>query len=225
MSILIFSESYDNSTNCVVEYLNQFNIPYVRVNTNLNYDNIFVVNIQNGGIDIKFKLNGQMYSIDDFDLIWARRGFFRFHNLNLKNKLKHPEVATVFQNHIKTEIKYLTDFLTYVVENGKPYCIGNPSKYEINKLEVLQKATRHGLNIPKTCIVKDAATLRDAFNENAKLISKPISNCLKYFLPENEHSPSKLIFQENATLTVNKLYDEKFYYSLFQPFIFDFTYL
>lgn len=216
MSILIFSESYDNSTNCVVEYLNQFNVPYVRVNTNLNYDNVYAVNIQNGGIGLKFNLRGQFYSIDDFDLIWARRGFFEFHHLNLKNKFKYPEIDTVFQNHIKTEIRYLTDFLAYVVENGKSFCIGNPSNYEINKLVVLQKATRHGLNIPETCIVKNTTTLKDVFNENAKLISKPISNCLKYFLPENEHSPSKLIFQENATLSVNKLNDEKFYYSLFQ---------
>lgn len=119
MSILIFSESYDNSTNCVVEYLNQFNVPYVRVNTNLNYDNVYAVNIQNRGIGLKFNLRGQLYSIDDFDLIWARRGFFEFHHLNLKNKFKYSEMENpVTQEGIQFLKNYVRATKSYLQEKN-----------------------------------------------------------------------------------------------------------
>ncbi|CAG0970261.1 hypothetical protein FLAV_01187 [Flavobacteriales bacterium] len=212
MSVLIFSESYDNSTNAVINYLNEFDIPVVRFNTDLNNDNLCYIKTIDNEFDIKFRLRNKIYSIRDFKLIWARRGFFKFKMPDLCNEFKYSGIENVFQSHIQTEINYLKFFLEYIVENTSSYCIGNPSLYNINKLIVLDKAMQHGLNIPNTCVTKEASFIKEIINEKEEVISKPISNCLNYFIPENEI----LITQGNITKSLDDIKNEKFNYSLFQ---------
>jgi len=219
MAVLIFSESYDVSTDPVVEYLNQMKVPFVRINTNLNRDNIFSVSIHNDSITIEFSLNGKNYSIDDFDLIWARRGFFYFEKPNLSNKLKYNELENIFQSHIDEEINCLTDFLTYYIKNSNILCIGNPSVKNMNKLIVLQKAIQYGLNVPKTQIAKETSILANVFSENEELVSKPISERLSYYIPKNDTKPSLTTAHQNMLTNMNELQSSEFYYSLFQKAI------
>lgn len=215
MSVLIFSESYDSSTNSVVQHLNQLNVPYLRINTNFNFDNICSVNIQNEKLEIEFNFKDKIYSINDFSLIWARRGFFNIKEIDLKNKFKHLNIDSVFETHLQSEVHTLIDFLAYEIENTNALCIGNPSNYDINKLIVLKKAVECGLNIPNTFIVKEAKKLEGAFSANDVLVSKPMSNCLNYFSLQK----NSLITQGNMTRSLSEIGKEKFSYSLFQNII------
>lgn len=215
MSILILSESYDNSTNYVLNHLNQFRIPFIRINTDINSNNVCFISNSDNKFDIKFQLKGEFYSINDFNLIWARRGFFKFNTSDLTDKFQDVILSNIFESHIKAEMTSLKLFLEYFIENNNIYCIGNPSKYNINKLIVLDKAVKHGLNVPNTCVSKETKFMKNVFNEDDYLISKPISNCLNYFNRNDEF----LITQGNMILNMEQIKNEKFYYSLFQKLI------
>jgi len=216
MSVLILSESYDNSTNYVVEHLNRLNVPYVRINTNLEYNNIISVNIQNEKIVIKFELENKIHEIDKFDLIWVRRGFLNFKTPKISNQFTSSEVESAVNLHIQTEFKYLAEYIAYYIQNSKVCCIGMASSKNINKLIVLHKAMECGINIPTTSIVNKGTLLDEVFKEDTNLSSKPISERLTEYIPRKGYDSNLLINQDYVFTSLKEIKAKKFNYSLFQ---------
>lgn len=216
MCILIFSESFDNTTNYVVEYFNNWNIPYVRINTNLEENNISSVSITNGGTEFQFVVKNKTFKIEDFKIVWARRGFFRVKINKIQDDNLNKEVVTAINNHISTEYRTLLDYLEYYISSCEVTTIGMISHKHINKLIVLQKAKLCGFKIPDSIILKDETYLNEIKDKNTSLISKPISERFMNYIVTSDSETNKLIEQDYIYTTFKELKDKKFSYSLFQ---------
>ncbi|MEI7597209.1 MAG: hypothetical protein WCK02_15785 [Bacteroidota bacterium] len=178
--ILILSEKGDISTNKVIEWLEYFNVCYLRINTETNIDLIYRIIIDNSEINIYIYLENDNYNLKDFSCIWNRRGDFRFTIPHVNDiRLNKTDIKNEVIKRIKQEYSSLLNFVYY--EMSKLPHINDPRSYNINKLIVLSQAKDIGFNVPDTLIVKNSKFL---INKNL-YITKNIQDIVQ-FASENE---------------------------------------
>lgn len=202
--ILILSESADISTDKVCVWLNNYKIPFLRINENINA--FEKIRISNKKTEIRLKYNGEKYNLLDLKIVWNRRGFFKTLIPDLKSvNLKILKSHKTINYHINEEIRTLENFIFESL--SKQFHINDPRQYNANKLISLQTAVECGLTIPETSIIQDVSKL----NENPEnLITKNIQDVLSYF-------DGKISFGHSTKeLTELDLSENNCFYSLFQ---------
>ncbi len=198
--ILILSEEGDATTTKVTEWLHNDNIPFLRMDDNLCFDIIDLIEINNNKSEITFTYKNKKYLLDNFSIIWNRRGLFQF---------RIPKISSKQQSlryHLIEERKTLSDYIAYKIL--EKFHIDDYRFYNINKLITLDIAVKVGLNIPNTFITNDFSNIK---NKNDKLITKNIQDIIPY---KNENN-----YLKQGTNTVGKEIikeESKFFYSLFQ---------
>ena len=175
--IFIFSEESDVATSKVIDWLNYYSAPYLRINLfkeKLDID----ISIRNNGESIRFNYKDYSFAYEDISVVWFRRGAlnlllptsindFVSNNVNYKSKIDY---------HISNEIKDLSEF-AYIKLSEKS--INNPLLYKVNKLQALSIANSLGLLIPKTIVSNSISKIKEYFSQESHIISKPISDVLK----------------------------------------------
>ncbi len=205
--ILILSELHDISTDKVTDWLNYYNVPYLRLDKEHCTNNIEHVLISNNNIEIIFKYKDQLYSLNDFNVIWCRRGFFSIIPPNPTiyfNKKIPIKVKYLFQRQLTEEGKTILDFIEYVILSKNN--INNISNYNINKLIVLENAIKVGFKIPESYICKNGKNMP----LKKEIITKAISNG---FIFKNEKFSLDLSVKN---ITTEVIENKEFYFSLFQ---------
>ena len=205
--ILILSEQNDVSTDKVSEWLDFYAIPYLRLDKEYCTNIIQKIDISNKEIDVYFEYNKQSYNINNFKMIWCRRGFFSIappHPSTYFNKKIPIEAKQLFQHQLSEERLSIFDFIgNFIVSKNH---INDMRKYNVNKLIVLQQAIRIGLKIPETVICKNAENL----SLKGEIITKTIKDVFKY-------KGKKYLFDLSVrSLFKESVKNEEFYYSLFQ---------
>jgi ATP-GRASP peptide maturase of grasp-with-spasm system len=164
--IYILSDEFDISTQNIASWLDFYNKSYIILNTHTRINKIKVT-ISYGNFKLKLSTKTDIFEIDpEKDRFFYRRGFLQFPS-------HKPTSSLYFDNFLKNEQRTLREFL----ENFMFHSSSNiKSKKELNKLEVLIKAAKLNIRIPKTMITscKSDVIKFSRSIQNEEIITKPI---------------------------------------------------
>lgn len=184
--VFILSDSTDETTNFVIDWLNYFGQKFIRHNRRDKLIDV-KINVEKGYCDINLGvLDGQLINEIDFKKIktyWYRRGDFVIGVLAQK---RHSKIINPI---LQKEWGQIKEYLHFVL-NGKRSLGAYNSEYRHNKLIALHLANEVGLETPNTRITskKDHIKLD-------KVITKAISDMFSF--------ESKVTIQSIATQRVS----------------------
>ncbi|HET6227749.1 MAG TPA: grasp-with-spasm system ATP-grasp peptide maturase [Bacteroidia bacterium] len=176
--ILIVSESGDQSTNEVIEWLILCKREYIRVNEN-DIIKIHNIDICNSIIPcITFSINdNEPINTDEVTAYWFRRGLFNFFGVGENIQIKNKGIEHQIKANLKTEISRLGDLFQSVLETKNK--IGSFYTADNNKITHLSIAKSVDLDVPKSIICTSMYSLKQFYSEHPKgVITKPISDTL-----------------------------------------------
>lgn len=168
MAILIISESFESTTDEVLEWLLLEKTQVIRINKE---DEIEIKQIDLSNNEIIIEKKGQVIDLREISTFWYRRGYLN--NLYLKENYSENKQL---ENHIKSFMnKEWVISQNYIIKQlEKKKHIGNFFLSSVNKLNYLVLAKKCGLEIPFTIISDDIMELHEYLSE-MKLITKTIS--------------------------------------------------
>lgn len=154
--VLIFSEKNDYSTIEVIDWLISRKVSFYR----FNEDDQFEIK-SNDGIHffIKNEQNQEVF-LNDVKSIWFRRLV-----LSLKKNFSNDKIG----EFLNEETQVLNEYILYLMSKKK--CLGSYTRMNVNKLIMLDIASKSGFLIPKTFILNSF----ENFNFKDSLITKPIN--------------------------------------------------
>jgi len=152
--ILIISKDNEITTTEVIKWLLYFGKKFIRVNE----DEVFEINMINRKISLKS--NKVIFFLDDITSVWYRRGTLKFRRIQYDN----PAINM----HMNEVQHWLEDYVLNILESKKH--INKQSKSYVNKLRVLEMATKVGLDIPKYFLANNTRNIK-----LGKTIVKPIA--------------------------------------------------
>lgn len=131
--ILIISNNNERTTNKIIKWLLQMNKKFIRIHE----DEIFEIKTENKKIFLKSDRN--TFFLDEINSVWYRRGRLNIKRLSYTN----PSVNA----HMNEVQHWLEDYVRATLESKKH--INKESNSDVNKLLVLEKAKKVGLEIPE----------------------------------------------------------------------------
>lgn len=148
--VLISSTLNDYSTNDVIDWFQKADqeIQFIRLNPEDLISNLKIdLANSDGGIFVGIEINKKELSISNISSFWYRRGEFSCtHNaFELRNRQDLD-----IKNYLNKEWDVVSDFISNRLLEKKK--LGDIKDNKLNKLEVLAKAKRLGIDIPKTII-------------------------------------------------------------------------
>ncbi|MBT9395463.1 hypothetical protein KLP40_20025 [Hymenobacter sp. NST-14] len=177
MILVLGYDSYEQGTDPVLSWLLHYQVPFLKVSL---HDLIasrvdYYIDVKNRDVVI----NGHSIR-DSVTTIWHRRF------MGAANKLTLPANAHQEQLNfeIRTEIRDLVDYLELLFQDK--VWLTSFHKSTVNKLEVLDVASRCGLRVPHTRILNNHSDLTAFYHQlEGQLITKPIADVRgSYALPD-----------------------------------------
>ena len=209
--LVLFGEPGDFALSKVIEWLNYYNVPFIRLDYFENEINFLVSNGNSDEFDVKIFAGKHNFTLSEVNVIWFRRGMFNVHNIPDYSHFieKNSGYKKFIDKHLRKENETLFNFI-YSKLSDK--CINNPLGYNVNKLSVLELAKKKGISIPKTLISSSRETVQEFFQNTNELITKAISDVVfiehKNFFQSHTVKPIKYKALKNLS--------SQFHYSLFQ---------
>lgn len=172
--ILILSDANDQTTVEVIKWLNFFKKPWLRINgeDQIHFNN-YILNNERSNVEIEVS-TGERINFDKITSYWYRRGHFMFDVPFNSDKIEDEEMKIAISKHFMRELRELSNGIHDVLADKKN--INDFRFTDLNKLEILNKARRNGLNIPSTIVTTNKATLVDFRKEHTAIITKAIQN-------------------------------------------------
>ncbi|MDR3025757.1 grasp-with-spasm system ATP-grasp peptide maturase [Chryseobacterium sp.] len=131
--ILIISNNNERTTNKIVKWLLQEKKKFIRIHE----DEVFEIKTENKKIFLQSKRN--IFFLDEITSVWYRRG-----RLNIKRLQYDNPSVNAHMNEIQ---HWLEDYVRTKLESKKH--INKESNSDVNKLLVLEKAIKLGLEVPE----------------------------------------------------------------------------
>lgn len=196
--ILIITSEQDHSTHIVIDWLNHFNLPWIRVNEKDVIELSFVEN------DIKFQSDSFSFLLSEIKVIWYRRGFLNF-------KFFTSKLVEVDEFR-KIELKKLKEYIYYKLSQ-----LPNINRFEnanVNKLIVTETARNVGLLTPQEFLVSNKDTLK-------KIVSNTDNQHATKSISGFGTIPSDVVNYKILTKKINTLDNtpQNFFPSLVQQYI------
>lgn len=172
--ILILSIHGDSSTNDVIDWLEQYEVPYFRLNDEDLYSKYKVsFSIDEDcriAFDIMNRNNEYLFSSKEIEKVWFRKfAFFKnFENFHYISE----NFGRGFSDQLEKEFHSVVNLL-YTSLNDKKW-LTHFKSLNLNKLWVLSVAANCGLMIPKSICTNSSAFFSMSFLDNEKLITKSI---------------------------------------------------
>jgi ATP-GRASP peptide maturase of grasp-with-spasm system len=172
--VLIISTT-GGSVNSVIDWITSKGITVHRLNSNVENVRLREISLTSSRSDVEITFEDYNITtrLSDYSGIWVWHGDIRFNNC--KVRLISDEMEELTEMIIKSLDKHQKILLSYInsfLINHPERIIGNVSIQNLNKLEVLLKAKRSGLEIPETFIVTKKTDLLRLKNFHP-LITKP----------------------------------------------------
>ena len=197
-TVLILSESDDDSTVDVIQWILYYGVKIVRINVE---EPLFIEAMQlsefTNNIDII--VAKRRIKLTSFASFWYRRGDFSLmiNDFKLENGIKAVEKK--MKLNILEERNSYKNYLHHVLT--KKNSVGNfLSDVEVNKLIVLEEARSVGLSIPTTYIVKKKKLLVELILKHKRVITKSLSEGGLFFLNKNFFTSNPTVLIENKNL-------------------------
>lgn len=164
--ILIFSTSYDHSTNEVVKWFNYYNVSYIRINylnelSNFSYMNSNITQSKISEIDIQ-KISS----------VWFRRT-----PEYLPEKFRTKKLNDEINKILLSEYQVIYGYIVGQLKDR--FWLSHPNNSSLNKMAVLDLAKKCGLKIPDTYILNNKSDLSKILKKHA-LITKPIYEVARF---------------------------------------------
>ena len=218
--IFIISSIEDLSTNDVIDWLRNFDQPFIRIN-NLTKIKIIEVLFEEIECKILIEIENQKVWLNDVKSVWYRRSSLNidFNPIHIYNK----ELSSSINNQLQSENYYLQRLIDFYL---KPKMLNNIDDCELSKLEILKIAIEIGLKVPKTLITSNKNCLQEfSKNNNHNIISKNLSpgffvktkdylfgtwtNVItKDMIDEMDNEFYPMLFQEN----IDKVFELRIFY-------------
>lgn len=200
--VLIFSNNYDQSTADVTDWIEHLGFTWKRINGEGIINNItFILEKVNNNHE------------NNFVSLWYRRTFphefYEYFKKMIPNNYFHELANNVFQE-FETIHSYVYDLHFSQIKIK----LSN-NKIKINKLNVLNIASKCGLEIPNSLITTCKDELLKFFEQNNRIITKAASN--SFSLNTNEGNITSYTNEVNFDF-INTL-PNSFYPSFFQEYI------
>jgi ATP-GRASP peptide maturase of grasp-with-spasm system len=205
--ILLFSSNDDYSTNLIIDWLEYYQIEWIRLNES-DYLKVKKIHIANDKTEIILVVN------DSFELdfscikfVWHRRG-----GLNIEQPKYHSinnEVYKQISDYLIRENSEIKNFLYQYLYSNCRYLIKYTNIHN-KKMEYVLLAKKSGLNVPETLIANNF----NHFEENNNYITKSINEGIGIWL--NDYTIN------NKTTQIDSLknyQNENFNNSLFQKYV------
>lgn len=199
--ILILSNSNDETTHLIMQWLNYNKKQVIRINRDDLID--IVVNDSNIYFEVKKGEDKIKFNLSEIKSYWYRRGNFTISAEEfIKNKGNR-----IFK-YIEKEHKIIKEFIHFKLKDKKS--INSFNDNEINKLIVLEKAKECGLNVPTIKIFKSGNHLGEKLETNIRYITKPIWEVVVNL------TNSKNTYSGTHRVNNEEVNQNNFNYSLFQ---------
>lgn len=186
--ILILSIHNDQDTQLVIDWLKFRNQDFLRVNDDELMTGVTEFQYQVGSSDSSFfKKNGRRIYLRDINVVWFRKFRFLYSFKDEEHDLK---------KYIKSEsivlCEVIFDFLAH-----KKWLFKH--RLKVNKIETLELAAKVGLDIPKSAILTNKATLR-------KYLARSKDGIISKALKEGDHIVDSRNFHYSMfTVQINNL--------------------
>ncbi len=179
--ILIVTETIDNSTDDVIEWVHflKKNVKRVNLEDKININSVRYINERPV---VKFTLNnGEVINSDEVTAYWYRRGDFNLIGANnYKTYIKNSTLQNVVNQNLKNEVITIRDLLYYITENKKN-SIGSYYTADNNKLIHIAIAKSVGLKTPASVVCTNKKELIKFYETHTNgIITKPLSNGITY---------------------------------------------
>jgi ATP-GRASP peptide maturase of grasp-with-spasm system len=217
--IVIISEELDESTNWVINWISYYGRTVTRVNRDdfvANTIGNVMVQISNSD-DPELQVDG--INPKDVTSIWFRRSVHPGFNNNTNDLLSEikdqPFFLDVKQNYYNEYVNSSLFIYACLEKNNK--ILGNFRKNRLNKLDVLNKATAFGIDIPATMMTNSKKDIVNFIKRKGEIITKPISEICDIKVKSDTNETQMYInYTEEITPDVLEKIPESFYLSLFQ---------
>ena len=204
--ILLIYEAEDASALKVISQLIVAKANFVSLSENLAIDRLDMIKVTNEKSSITFVINNKIYSIREFSVVWFRRANFIFSLPNL-SYIANKTIGVSLKEHLDSEIKCLSEYIYDALESNC-FVLGNPLKFNVNKLIVLEKAKECGLMIPDTLVSRSRDSVRKELGLSC--LSKTIQDGLVF----SDLTNKRKYIQKTIKVDFKK-FPKSFYYSLF----------
>ena len=204
--LLILSINEDHSTANVIDWLLYENISFDRI----NYEDLFGAEIEIDNCCTKIILkNKKEYDLGKYNYYWYRRGDFSIPSKNIKN-IQNSECINVINQFNLDERHSVQSFIhNYLKENT--IFINSFGDIYLNKVILLEKAKKNGLEIPPTLISNQKKDVLRFFKKYKSVISKPIYNGFNFTIHDtNFYFHTLLIDEKDIEGLPDKFYPTKF---------------
>lgn len=178
--ILTFRE-YEQSTDPVVDWLLYNGASFVKV---------FIEDLLTHSNRYKIDVNNKKIYIDDDEVTHKIKVIFyrRFEKrIHFKSDFNIGQINKKIDKESNGELKDLFDYLFHVLDDKVWF--PHFTKFEVNKLEMLNKAKDAGLIVPSSIVTNSKEELINFKNEIGKIIYKPIRQISYYTFGKYTYSP------------------------------------
>lgn len=151
--IIIISDSFDESTNHVIDWLTSYQHTFLRINPGEAVFRVIYYSLNLNKIKFVIECNNCTYDYDNIGSIWYRRGEVNFGLVSLDaDDLPNEEVRHGINSHLHQESEVIALALFDAIKEKKSLNSLLDIAY-INKLRVLKAAKKVGLLIPDTLLI------------------------------------------------------------------------
>ena len=208
MKALIISEETDKSCDVVCSWLQKWQHPYVRVNSESFINPEVVIRAFDEDTSVLINTRGIIVDLNDIQTVWFRRGYL-YIKLSYYGDEISKEVSKELNKHIENESSTLTHFIYAILSSKKK--INHPDRYNFNKLIALHEAARLGLRIPETLVCGNGNIIKGFVRDNGTCITKSIQDMSSVTVDGVNYSIGKITQVKAEDVTgIN------YWYSLFQ---------
>jgi len=214
--VLILSFEADYSTVRVIDWLEYFNVPWIRINGEDidSTDSQMFFNLDNNNNSEKIIIDNKEINLKEITVVWMRR-IHRWdkQRLAIKNLNNFDNYESCkLHDFSKSEIFSAYSYLINSIHRVGCKWLDHPSSMQVNKLVVLKTAKSVGLKIPETIVTNSKSRLRVFVEKFKDVITKPIGETQTFVLEQQMFA----LFTSSVTIESLKRLPDYFYTSLFQ---------
>ncbi|HOY04011.1 MAG TPA: hypothetical protein PLO67_01340 [Saprospiraceae bacterium] len=173
MILILSQDSFEYSTNLIIDYLDALGGDYMRINgTDILQPGKLKVDVNKNTVTIKYKT----IDFDQIRVVFNRRWWegSQYFSNQINNGKFDSRVVTHYINSITDEFYEISE---YIFNNIPSNCLWIPKRKNVNKLIVLKTAQKVGLLTPHTSVITQKKDLIDLYMASeGKVVTKAMSD-------------------------------------------------
>lgn len=208
--ILILTSSDDQSTLDVIQWLNFYQLAWVKIDSSSPLKLIELVLNDKTEEFILETASGLKIDTREITAYWYRRGHLKLDLQLALDASLHDDTKRQFEDHMQSELAVLVDTLHCCLAQKKQ--LNSFKTADLNKHFVLSQAKLAGLKIPATLVTSLKSAIANFESENGPLISKAIQHGIRFRLYKEKSWVEYLTYTESfdASIVPNQFFPTLF---------------